>query len=179
MLATILSVIKETTMKNVLILLMLIVGLKAYGEVPYKAPSFLDFNIAGEKAPAPLTDSTIERTLDNGQVQKFDGNEWMIVKRGPKKKKAVVVPSAPVAPTVITKTVIEKAKPRKNRVSLLAGRSAKEGLSVQNNSTSAEIESKVGAVVGVQYQRLITERISIGAEVLSSKAALVNVGYEF
>ena len=48
---------------------------------------------SSDKAPAPFTDSDIKRTLKDGKVQKFDGNKYMIVRRGKSKpaKKQVVV----------------------------------------------------------------------------------------
>lgn len=82
--------------------------------------------------------------------------------------------------TVIKEVIVEKEQPLlKNRISLLAGRSAKEGLDKTISSTQATIESNVGNVLGLQYQRLLTERLSLGVIGLTSKATLLSLGLDF
>ena len=81
---------------------------------------------------------------------------------------------------VIKEVIVEKERPLlKNRVSLLVGRSPKEGLNKSISSTQATIESKVGDVLGLQYQRLLTERLSLGVIGLTSKATLLSLGLDF
>ena len=67
----------------------------------------------------------------------------------------------------------------KNRISLMAGKGPQEGLDKSSDATSVTIESKVGAIGGVQYQRLLTDRISVGAQLQSNESALINIGLEF
>lgn len=67
----------------------------------------------------------------------------------------------------------------KNRVSLLAGDGPRDGLKRTETPTTVTIESKTGVVGGVQYQRLLTDRISVGAQVQSNESALISVGLEF
>lgn len=69
--------------------------------------------------------------------------------------------------------------PNKNRASLLAGNGPKEGLTRTNNGNEVIVESRVGAVGGVQYQRLITDKISVGAQVQTNESVLVNIGLDF
>jgi hypothetical protein len=97
-------------------------------------------------------------------------------------KPRVITKVVPVIKEVVvtkTVTVTKRIAPRKNRISILVGHGAKEGLSRENNSSNVTVRSKVGVIGGLQYQRLVTNRVSLGAEVLSSKAALVSVGLEF
>jgi hypothetical protein len=83
---------------------------------------------------------------------------------------------------IVTKTKqVDKlvCGPDKNRVSLLAGNGPKEGLDRSNNGSTVTVESRTGAVGGLQYQRLITDRISIGGQIQSNESALINVGLDF
>jgi hypothetical protein len=144
---------------------------------------FSTANASVEKAPAPLTDSKIERKLQDGTIQKFDGNEYMIVKRVPKKK-PVVVTCPTVTPTVITTTItkteiVEKLVTNKNRVSLLAGKGTTEGLDISTSGSTATIESNVGFVGGLQYQRLLTDRVSVGGQLQTNKSAFLGLGLDF
>ena len=153
-------------MKLVLMLTMLI-GLNAYAE---------------QKAPAPFTDSQIKRTLKDGTVQTFDGDEFVIVPRKPKKKVTPVAPKAPEVKTVeVIKTVevVREIPPKKNRVSLLAGAGPVEGLNRYTAPNTVTVESRVGAIFGLQYQRLLTDKISVGAQVQTNSALLLDVGLDF
>ena len=161
------TIVKELSMKYFMIAMLLLFSTAA----------------SAEKAPAPLTDSKIERKLQDGTLQKFDGNEYMIVKRGPKKKPVVVACPA-VEPTVITTTItrtntVERLVTNKNRVSLLAGKGTTEGLDVSTSGPTATIESNVGFVGGLQYQRLFTDRFSIGGQLQTNKSALLGLGLDF
>lgn len=69
--------------------------------------------------------------------------------------------------------------PHKNRISLLGGRGPKAGVDRTNNPTNVEVESREGTIGGAQYQRLLTEKLSVGAQVQSNDSVLVNVGLDF
>lgn len=71
------------------------------------------------------------------------------------------------------------AETNKNRVSLLAGNGAKGGLSRSSTPTSVTIESRTGVIGGAQYQRLLTDRISVGAQIQDNKSVLMNIGLDF
>lgn len=88
-----------------------------------------------EKAPDPFTDSKIERELDDGTLQKFDGNRYMIVRRGAKKKKPGVKES--------------KVKQFKNRVSLIGSYGSLGNIKEENNTARTE----QGLVLGIQLMR--------------------------
>ena len=85
---------------------------------------------------------------------------------------------------IVTKTkqldkTMCSAEINKNRVSLLAGNGPKEGLDKTVSATQVKIESRTGAVGGIQYQRLVTERISLGVQAQTNESALVNIGLDF
>lgn len=130
---------------------------------------FSSMAMAEDKAPVPFDDSDIERTLKDGRVQKFDGNEYMIVKRGTKKEK----------PKVIVKTVTVKQKKRLNRISLLMGSAPNSHLEKSSTENSAKIEHKHQAEFGVQYQRLLNDRVSVGIQIQTNESVFGSVGYDF
>jgi hypothetical protein len=132
------------------------------------------------KAPAPLTDSKIERTLDDGKKQEFDGNEWMIVKRhAPSKPKPAVVCAEPTVQTVETvrtervEELVQLKAPR-NSLMLLGGR-APYGLSRDYMS----VKEKFDAVGGAAYQRRFGDRYLWQLQGLSNESVLGAIGIEY
>lgn len=67
----------------------------------------------------------------------------------------------------------------KNRVSLLAGRGTKSGLDKSASPTRVDIESRIGAVGGLQYQRLLTEKISVGVQGQTNQTGSLMIGLDF
>jgi hypothetical protein len=69
----------------------------------------------------------------------------------------------------------------KNRLSLLAGKGPKNSLSVDKSQApdKVSVENEYGGVGGLQYQRLVTERVSVGAQVQTNESVLLNIGLEF
>jgi hypothetical protein len=86
---------------------------------------------------------------------------------------------------VVTKTKVnhsmtcETNVPNKNRVSALGGYGAKGGLKSSTNGSVAEVESKTGAVLGLQYQRMITDRLSLGIQGQDNKTGSLVLGIDF
>ena len=71
------------------------------------------------------------------------------------------------------------AEKERNRISLLGGSGPKKGLDVTRSATQVTIESQSGFVGGLQYQRLITDKVFIGGQIQSNDSALVNIGLDF
>lgn len=69
--------------------------------------------------------------------------------------------------------------PRKNRVSLMGGHGTQEGLKSTTTGSTVEVESKVGAVGGAQYQRMLGERLSVGVQGQTNKTGSVLIGVDF
>jgi hypothetical protein len=87
---------------------------------------------------------------------------------------------------VVTKTEKTKVtscvtnKPNKNRVSLLGGHGTKEGLdSRQVNPNLVEVESRTGLVGGLQYQRMLNDRISVGVQGQTNETGSLLIGLDF
>lgn len=86
---------------------------------------------------------------------------------------------------IVTKLETSKVRscttnePRKNRVSLLGGYGARNGLSVTSTSSTTTVESKSGAVGGAQYQRMLGERWSIGVQGQTNESGSLLLGLDF
>lgn len=122
--------------------------------------------MADDKAPKPFDDSNIERTLKDGKVQKFDGDKYMIVRRGQKPK-----------PKPEPKACIKCEEPRlkRNRLSVLGGSGPSGDLNKEGSRVSTEHEP----FVGLQYQRLINENLSLGIQVQTNESVAGSVGWDF
>lgn len=121
---------------------------------------------AEDKAPKPFQNSSIERKLEDGKVQKFDGDKYMIVKRGAKKK-----------PAVITRTVtIEVEKPvyRKNALKLFLGHGPNE---LQKNGNSIELDKD--PFIGLGYQRMLNQKFSIEIIGTTNESIMIGGGFHF
>lgn len=115
---------------------------------------------AEEKAPAPFQNSAIERKLENGKVQKFDGNQYMIVRRGTKTE-----------PKVIVK---EKKVYKKNSLKLYVGYGPNE---VEQDGINAKLDSD--PLLGVGYQRMLNEDFSLEVIGITNESLLIGGGYHF
>jgi hypothetical protein len=83
---------------------------------------------------------------------------------------------------IVEKKVEVKAEPKRNRISLMAGNGPRDGLNRSNSPTLVEVESRVGAMAGVQYQRLLpvlNDRLSIGGQALTNKTFMLELGLDF
>lgn len=87
------------------------------------------------------------------------------------KEKVVVVKQD--VPYVMTRTFIKKVQ-KKNRISLLGGTGP-----TKVSATSEEVRLERGAVVGVQYQRMLGDALSVGIQVQSNQTVLGSVGIDF
>ena len=127
--------------------------------------------------PSHLKGATICVKQADGKESCVPAEKFKVVAR----KQQFIVTKVKTTDTT-TCTVFEKAdkeEKEKNRISLLAGNGPKEGLERTNSGSKVTVESRVGVIGGVQYQRLLTERVSVGAQLQSNESALVNIGLDF
>lgn len=98
-----------------------------------------------------------------------------LVKRWHTKKKVEKKPE----PQIVYKEV-EKEVYLKNRVSLVLGRGLQRGLTVSYpDSSTTRVENEIGFVGGLQYQRLLTRRFSLGAQIQTNKTVSILGGLDF
>ena len=131
-------------------------------------------------------DQTKEITTD---VPSHLKGATIIVRRADGKETSVPAELFKVVPRkqqfIVTKishqetTLCSAEEAHRNRISLLAGNGPKGGLDRSSTPAKVSVESRTGAIGGVQYQRLLTERLSIGAQVQTNKSGLLNIGVDF
>lgn len=97
----------------------------------------------------------------------------------PRKQQFIVSKTTQYEITSCSTEVISSAEAKRNRVSLMAGNGPKEGLDRSNDGSTVTVESKVGTIGGAQYQRLLNDRLSVGAQIQTNESVLVNVGLDF
>jgi hypothetical protein len=145
--------------------------------------------LASENCSTITGAETVEEKLEiKTDVPKFLKGATIIVRTADGKETSVPAEKFKVVPRkqqfIVSKTkqldkTMCSAELNKNRVSLLAGYGTLEGFSRSKTATSVTVESETGLVGGAQYQRLLTDRISVGAQVQTNDTTLVNVGLDF
>lgn len=120
--------------------------------------------------PAHLEGATIIVRLKDGRESVVPAEKYKVV---PRQQQFIVTKTSRTSALVC---VDEKDR---NRVSLLGGKGPKGGLDVNRSGDTVTVESQYGAVGGLQYQRLITEDISVGGQVQTNDSIMLNIGLDF
>ena len=118
--------------------------------------------------PNHLKGATIIVRTADGRESSVPAEKFKVV---PRVQQFIITKTKQLDKTVCT--------PEKNRISLLAGKGPQEGLNRTKTATSVTIETDVGAIGGLQYQRLVTDKISLGIQGQTNESVLVNIGLEF
>ncbi len=122
--------------------------------------------------PKHLKGAVIIVRLADGKESVVPAEQFKVVPR----KYQEIVTSTRQDTTTVCKV---KADQLKNRVSLLGGYGPKAGLTRTLDGPTTTVETQVGGVGGVQYQRLITDRISVGVEGQSNETTSISIGLDF
>ncbi len=135
----------------------------------------------GADVPDHLKGATIAVKLTDGTESVVKAEDFMVVPRKPRaaKPKPVAEPKVITVEVIKECAVIEPAKPLKNRLSLLGGYGSQSGLDVSRAGSRATVEAQLGLVVGAQYQRMVTERFSLGVQGQTNKTCSVLFGVDF
>lgn len=120
--------------------------------------------------PAHLKGATIIVRTADGRESSVPAEKFKVV---PRKQQFIVSKTKQVDTTTCSNEA------NKNRISLLGGNGPKEGLTRSSDGKTVTVKSKTGAVGGAQYQRLLTERLSVGGQVQTNKSVLLNIGIDF
>lgn len=121
--------------------------------------------------PAHLKGATIVVRLANGKESSVPAEQFKVVPR--------------VQQRLITKvqtkelTVCKEILDNKNRVSLLGGQGLTGSLDKNIGLAGASVKSNTGLVGGLQYQRSITDRISVGVQSQTNKTNSLMIGVDF
>lgn len=117
-------------------------------------------------------------------VRLADGRESVV----PAEKFKVVPRLQQYLVTKVSKSTVRSCvnyEQRRNRLSVVAGHGPTGHLDRSSDGTTARVESDHGAIGGAMYQRLLTERISLGVQVQGTdfsrdnKTGMGTLGYEF
>lgn len=121
--------------------------------------------------PSHLKGATIIVRLADGKTTEVPAELFKVV---PRKQQRIVTKVANKELTVCKETLDNK-----NRVSLLGGYGPRDGLSKNVSANATDISSRTGVVGGAQYQRSITDRISIGVQGQTNKTGSLLMGIDF
>ena len=119
--------------------------------------------------PSHLKGATIIVRLADGRESSVPAEKFKVV---PRKQQFVV------SKTERSK-LLSCRENKKNRVSLLGGHGAQSGLTSKQSGNTVEVESDVGIVGGAQYQRMLNDMLSVGAQIQTNKTGSVLLGVDF
>lgn len=146
-------------------------------------------SLASENCSTTVSDETVESQLEiKTDVPKHLKGATIIVRTADGRESVVPAEKFKVVPRkqqfIVNKTaVLHKtmcsAEVRKNRIGVAIGKGTKEGLDRSSTPNSETVSTKVGAVGSAQYQRLITERISLNVQGLTNETGLIGIGWDF
>ncbi len=123
-----------------------------------------------EEVPEYLKDGVISVTLKDGKVYHFSSNEYKVVKRGNEAEETLE------SVKLSQERVIEVQK--KNRVRVLGG-VAPSGLDTSSSGNTVSVKNKTEGVAGAGYDRMLTDKISVGGAALTNGTYTLGVGYDF
>jgi len=141
--------------------------------------SVLAFSTAyAQEVPSYLKDATITVTLKNGKTYSYSANEYFVAKRGQKKSES----SSPLGP-VASEPAQKASQPvassqNKNRIRAFGG-VGPTGFSSSSNGSSLSVQTKSGAVGGVGYDRMVSDKVSVGGQAISNGTVTIGVGLDF
>lgn len=148
-------------------------------------------NLVAKDCTTTKSDSQVQEQRDiNTDVPAWLKGGTIVIRRADGKESVVSADKFKVVPRkqqfIVTKvketeqlTCSVPGEKEKNRVSLLGGVGPSGKLKVTTDPSKATIETGSSAVGGLQYQRLITDRVSIGGQVQTNESALISIGLDF
>lgn len=154
-----------------LIVLMLLIGVNAFAECT-EDPSVEAIDEATEittDVPSHLKGATVTVRRADGKESTVPAEKFKVVPR----KQQFVVTRVKETKTVTCSTN------KSNRVSLLGGYGARNGLSSSTDSSSTTVESSTGVVGGAQYQRMLNDRWSLGVQGQTNETGSLLFGMDF
>ena len=127
-----------------------------------------------EQAPDYMKDGTITVTLKNGQSYSFSTNEYKVVRRG-------AVNLMAIHADVLHERVVELSKHQQklNRIRVLGGQGPSSTLDINSQPTVVTVKTRYENVFGLGYDRMLSEKWSVGGQALSNGTLLLNVGLDY
>jgi hypothetical protein len=127
--------------------------------------------------PSFLKGATIIVRLANGKESIVSADKFKVV---PRKQQFITTKTKQIDTKLCTIELEQQQKElNKNRISALIGSAPGSSLNVTKDANSTTIEHGNVTVTGVQYQRLVTDKVSVGGQIQSNESVLVNIGFDF
>jgi hypothetical protein len=120
------------------------------------------------EVPKYLKGAEIVVKQTDGTTRTFSAEEFKVV---PRKRQQIV--------SKVDRTLRCTLPEKKNRFAVVAGSGAQGGLNRKNEPGKVTVESRVGEVMGLQYQRRVGSKATIGAQITSNDTILGIIGVEF
>jgi len=118
--------------------------------------------------PKFLEGATIVVRLKDGKESSVPAEKFKVV---PRKQQFLVTK---------TKSTMLCSASEKNRIAVLGGYGNKASVSkTQESASQTTVKTNEGLVGGVQFQRKVNDRISVGAQVQSNKTTSLILGLDF
>lgn len=121
--------------------------------------------------PSHLKGATIVVRLADGRESKVPAELFKVV---PRKQQRLVTKLSSEKTISCLKT-----SETKNRLSLLGGYGTQKGLKRSVRSDGVDVETRAGVVGGIQYQRSLTERFSVGVQGQTNATGSLMIGVDF
>ena len=141
------------------------------------ALSLLLFSVSALAQPKYLEGATVTVTLKNGKKYKYTSSEYAVVPRQNLQLNALKVAGFDTLHKKIVKK--ELVENRKNRVFGLVGRGLTGDIKVSTNGSRYELEQEERTVLGVGYQRSLTEEFNLGIIIQDNKNTSLSLGIDF
>lgn len=151
-------------MKNLSFILMITAFMVFLGNVAF-----------ADEMPGYLKDGEIVVTLKNGKQYKYSSNEYMVVKRGAKKKVDLTQPAQKAPENLIS---VKEKESHKTIVSVEVTNSQK-GVSVSDNASETTVKTKNVLGVGLQLHHNIYESWYLGGRADTNGGASLSFGRGF
>lgn len=169
-------------MKNIIFIVLMSMPIMAYAQescVTTTTESVEGKMEIDTKVPKNLEGAIITIRTEDGQEKTMPAEQFKVV---PRKQQFIVNKTRQIDRINCPPS---KNVRRPNRLSLLVGQGYKYGIEIQADGNTLEASSRVGIIGGIQYQRLVTDRVSVGGQVLGSdlylknKQLLIMAGWEW
>ncbi len=121
--------------------------------------------------PSHLKGATIIVRQADGRESVVPAEKFKVV---PRKQQYLTTKTKETKVISCTSTALNK-----NRVSALGGYGTKNGVQKSNNGSVVEVKNAVGGVFGLQYQRLVTDKISVGVQGQDNQTGSLVLGLDF
>lgn len=135
--------------------------------------TFLIFSLGtfAQTMPKYLDGAEVTVTLKNGKTYIYKSEDM------------AVVPRVSLGTTLVLQKTVRKVKKlvkdKKNRLYGMVGQGPNGDLDVSTNGSRYKIEHDRGGVLGIGYQRKMTEEFNLGVQIQNNQTTSLTLGLDF